>query len=78
VENYDEATGTGTGFKFWDLSTDSLVATVAWARATYRQRPAHFRAMQRQAMKKRFGWDLAASQYADVYDWAVRQRLGQG
>ncbi|MGO9836235.1 MAG: glycogen synthase GlgA [Polyangiaceae bacterium] len=76
VENYDASTGTGTGFKFFDLSPDALVATVAWATRTYRERPDHFRAMQRQAMTKRFGWDLAAKQYADVYDWAVRQRTG--
>ena len=77
VENYDASTGTGTGFKFLDLSPDSLVATVAWASETYRQRPSHFRAMQRQAMKKPFGWDRAALQYADVYDWAVRERTGE-
>jgi len=76
VENYDASTGTGTGFKFWDVSPDSLVGTVGWASETYRQRPDHFRAMQRQAMKKRFGWDLAARHYADVYEWAVRKRVG--
>jgi starch synthase len=76
VENYDAAAGTGTGFKFWDLNPDALVATVEWATRTYRERPDHFRAMQRQAMTKRFGWDLAAKRYADVYDWAVRQRTG--
>jgi len=76
VENYDPSTGRGTGFKFWDLTTDSLVATVDWAVQTYRERPGHFRAMRVQAMKKRFGWDLAARQYSDVYDWAVRQRTG--
>src|SRR6476469_711415 len=69
VEAYDLATGTGTGFKLWDLSIDSLVDTVRWAVETYRVRPAHFRAMQRRAMQKRFGWDLAASKYLDVYGW---------
>jgi glycogen synthase len=32
--------------------------------------------MQTQAMRKRFGWDVAARQYADVYEWAVRERGG--
>lgn len=76
VENYDEGTGSGTGFKFWDLTPDSLVAAVAWAANTYRQQPSHFRRMQTQAMRKRFGWDVAARQYADVYEWAVRERGG--
>jgi starch synthase len=76
VENYDPDTGEGTGFKLWDLSVDSLVATVKWAVDTYRDRPAHFRAMQRRAMGKRFGWDVAARQYADVYAYAVEARRG--
>jgi starch synthase len=77
VENYDPATGEGTGFKLWDLSVDSLVATVRWAVETYRDRPHHVRAMQQRAMQKRFGWDKAARSYGDVYRWAVAARRGQ-
>ena len=76
VENYDPATGGGTGFKLWDLGVDSLVATVKWAVETYRDRPAHFRGMQLRAMKKPFGWDRAAQKYSEVYDWAVAARRG--
>lgn len=76
VDNYDAVTGEGTGFKLWDLSVDALVGTVRWAVDTYRQRPAHFQAMQKRAMRKHFGWDEAARRYADVYDWAVLQRRG--
>jgi starch synthase len=65
-----------TGFKLWDLNPDSLVGTVRWAVETYRQRAAHFRDMQRRAMKKRFGWDVAAQKYGEVYDWALKQRRG--
>jgi starch synthase len=67
-----------TGFKLWDLNVDSVVATVRWAVDTYRQRPEHFREMQRRAMNKRFGWDVAARRYAEVYDWAVQARRGAG
>jgi starch synthase len=76
VEAYDPVTGQGTGFKLWDLTADSLVATVAWAIETYRTRPAHFRAMQRRGMKKHFGWDVAAKKYAEVYGWALDARRG--
>ncbi|HSY24412.1 MAG TPA: glycogen synthase GlgA [Polyangiaceae bacterium] len=76
VENYDPATGDGTGFKLWDLNADSLFATVRWAVETYRERPGHFRQMQRRAMRKRFGWDVAAAEYAKVYEWAVEDRTG--
>ncbi len=76
VENYDAATDQGTGFKLWDLNSDSLVATVRWAVETYRLRPAHFRAMQRRAMRRPFGWDLAAKRYVEVYRWAMQARRG--
>ena len=74
VESYDAQTGEGTGFKLTHLSVDSLVATVRWAVDTYRNQPGHFGAMQKRAMQKRMGWDVAAAQYGDVYDWAVGQR----
>jgi starch synthase len=74
VDNYDGSTGDGTGFKFWDLNPDSLVATVGWAVQTYRARPDHFRAMQLRAMKKSFAWEGAARRYGDVYRWAVAAR----
>ncbi|MBV9947374.1 MAG: glycosyltransferase, partial [Myxococcales bacterium] len=77
VENYDPQTGAGTGFKLWDLSVDSLVATVHWALDTYRRRPNHFAAMRQRAMTKRFGWDIAAARYADVYAWAIESRRGK-
>ncbi len=76
VDNYDPVAGDGTGFKLWDLNPDSLVATVRWAVATYRERPGHFRTMQRRAMQKPFGWDVAARKYADVYAWAAATRRG--
>jgi starch synthase len=76
VESYDPVTGAGTGFKLWDLNVDSLVATVAWAVETYRNRRRDFRAMQRRGMLAHFGWDIAAKKYSEVYDWAVKARKG--
>ncbi len=76
VESFDEATGEGSGFKLHDLYAASLVATVKWAVDTYREKPAAFRAMQRRAMKKSFGWGVAASRYAEVYEWAIAARRG--
>jgi starch synthase len=75
VEQCNETTGEGTGFKLWDLTPASLVDTVAWAVRVYRENPTLFRAMQRRAMGKRFGWENAARRYGEVYDWAL-QRLG--
>jgi starch synthase len=78
VENFDERTGAGTGFKFQDLYADALVETVRWAVDTYRQRNDLFRAMQVRAMEKQFGWDVAAGHYAEVYRWALERRRWGG
>jgi starch synthase len=76
VEQFDESTGAGTGFKHWDLDRRALADTVAWAVRIYRSRPAVFRAMQIRAMQKSFGWQNAAKRYADVYKWSLdRKRL---
>jgi starch synthase len=77
VEQCDERTGEGTGFKLWDLTADSLVATVAWATRVYRDNPAQFRAMQLRAMTKEFGWHRAARRYVEVYEWALRAKRGE-
>ena len=76
VEQCDPTTGGGTGFKFWDLTPDTLLHTVRWALRVYREMPDLFRAMQVRAMQKSFGWDVAAARYTDVYDWAVARRRG--
>jgi starch synthase len=75
MEQCDETTGEGTGFKLWDLSPESLVDTVRWAVHVYRDNPPLFRAMQRRAMGKRFGWQNAARSYAQVYEWALERLL---
>ncbi len=50
VENYNEAAGTGTGFKFWDISGRALFYTIGWAVSTWYDRPHHYAAMQQQGM----------------------------
>ena len=74
VDNFVEETGEGTGFKFHNLHPQALVETVRWAVQTYRKRPDLFRAMQVRAMKKNFGWKLAAEKYVEVYRWALERR----
>jgi starch synthase len=75
VDQCNEATGEGTGFKLWSLSVDSLIDTVNWAVHVYRDNPKLFCMMQRRAMAKQFGWQKAARHYGDVYGWALK-RLG--
>ncbi len=74
VENYNEAEGTGTGFKFWDISDRALYYTIGWAVATYFDRPQHFRDLQQRGMAKDFTWGASAQKYEQVYADAVAFR----
>ena len=68
VDNYNELTGTGTGFKFYDVSPIALYNTIGWANSTYYDRPQHIQKMIKQAMKKDFSWDKSANQYLSLYN----------
>ena len=76
VLNYDQATGNGTGFIFWDLNPGSLADTVGWALSTYFERPRHIAAMRKRAMEQDFSWDRAAAAYEQLYLEAFRIRRG--
>ena len=71
VENYDEATGNGTGFKFWDNTADALYYTVGWAISTYYDRPGHLRMLREKAMKQDFGWDRSVAEYESLFETAI-------
>lgn len=79
VENYQEATGDGTGFKFWDATPGALHDTIGWAVSTWFDRPAHIARMRARGMTRDFSWDHAAREYARVYRAAVvRRRASAG
>jgi starch synthase len=77
VEQYNEVTGDGTGFKFWEPSGHAIYFTVGWAVSTYYDRPKHFRKMQQKAMQQSFSWKDSASEYEKVYHRAIQNKLGQ-
>jgi starch synthase len=74
VENYNEATVTGTGFKFWEISGRALFYTIGWGVSTWFDRPQHYAAMQQQGMARDFTWESSARQYEAVYDHALAHR----
>ncbi|MCX7885860.1 MAG: glycogen synthase GlgA [Verrucomicrobiae bacterium] len=74
VENYNEATGDGTGFKFWDDTSLALYNTIGWANATWYDRPHHIAKLRQRAMAQDFSWGRSAAQYAEVYRRAVAKR----
>ena len=77
VENFNEATLEGTGFKFYDLTSDAVFNTVGWAIHTYYHKRDAMETLIRRAMKKRFTWEDAANKYEELYYHAVKRRFGQ-
>ncbi|MBT1070634.1 glycogen synthase [Pelotalea chapellei] len=76
VENFNEATLTGTGFKFWNHNATALFDTVGWAVYTYFNNPEGLAALRQNGMAQRFTWEDAAVKYDRLYRLAIRRRRG--
>jgi starch synthase len=76
VVQYDESTGTGTGFRFNDLTPGALYDAVGWALSTWYHRKAHVESMREQAMLQDFSWDRSAEAYERLYHDAYARRRG--
>lgn len=74
VENYNEYTGEGTGFKFWDASGHAIYYTVGWAVSTYFDRKDHLNKMIQKAMKQDYSWEKSARQYEWLYQKAIQNK----
>lgn len=73
VDNYNQQTGEGTGFLFDQLTPRAIYDTVGWAVWAYYNRPDDIKAMQIRGMDKKFGWDIAAKKYVEVYQEAIKR-----
>jgi starch synthase len=71
VSQYNETTGEGTGFKFWELSAHAVYYAVGWAVSTYYDRPAHLEKMIQTAMQAHFSWEDSARKYISAYQKAI-------
>ncbi|MGQ9815053.1 MAG: glycogen synthase GlgA [Candidatus Roseilinea sp.] len=74
VQQYDEATGAGTGFKFYEPSAHAIYYTVGWAVSTYYDRKAHLHRMIQTAMAQDFSWERSARAYERLYAQAIAVR----
>jgi len=77
IENYNEATGEGTGFKFYDLNAKSLYNSIGWAVYTYYNKKDTMQKLIKQAMTKRFTWESSAKEYENLYYDAVKKCIGE-
>ena len=67
VQNYNEYDGSGTGFKFYDISSSALYNTIGWANSTYYDRPYHMEKLVKNAMSQNFSWNNSAQKYLELY-----------
>lgn len=78
VFQYDEGTGDGTGFKFWDPSVNALYYTIGWAVSTYYDRWEHIEKMRVTAMRQDFSWQASAKAYEKLYQRALEIKSKDG
>ena len=74
VQQYNEATGAGTGFKFFEPSPLAVYYTVGWAVSTYYDRPLHMQRMIAAAMTQDFSWERSADTYELAYAQAMANK----
>jgi starch synthase len=74
VQQYDERSGKGTGFKFWDAHPNALYFTAGWAVSTFYDRPRHIQNMIKTAMAQDFSWEKSARQYLRAYRRAIANK----
>jgi starch synthase len=74
VQQYDERSGSGTGFKFWDLTPDAIFYTLGWVANTYEDRRQHIQTMMHTAMAQDYSWERSAQEYVRLYERAIRNK----
>ena len=70
VEDYDPATGRGTGFKFRDYTPAALVRRRQPGRRALPEPPAWAK-VQQAGMRQDLSWDVSAREYVKVYEGAM-------
>jgi starch synthase len=74
VQQYDERTGAGTGFKFLAPTARAIFDTTGWAVSTYYDRPQHIQQMVQTAMAQDFSWENSARKYLEIYQKAIQNK----
>ena len=75
VEQYDEATGHGTGFKFSDYSSDAMLKALRRAIKVYGNKE-RWHMIQLAGMRQDYSWDVPADSYAKEYETLIRGAVG--
>jgi starch synthase len=75
VENFDEKTGSGTGFMFDYLSPSSIYDTIGWAVWAWYNRKEDIAKMQKRGMSQDFSWESSAQKYISLYEEAIKTKI---
>jgi starch synthase len=74
VQQYNERTGSGTGFKFDDANPTAVYFAVGWAVSTYFDRKDHMQRLVQSAMAQDYGWEKSARAYERLYARAIANK----
>ena len=69
VTDYNDAAGTGTGFKFRPYSAAALLGAMDLAKQAYGN-PSNWKRLQAAGMRQDFSWDRSAREYVKLYESA--------
>jgi starch synthase len=75
VADYDERTGSGTGFTFKPYTTVALLEALERAQATFAN-PSNWKKLQLAGMRQDFSWDQSAREYVKLYERALTRVSG--
>ena len=73
IENFDPATGKGTGFKFSEYSAEAMLETIHRAISVYKSRDVWMQLI-RNGMARDFSWAVSAREYVRIYERACALR----
>ena len=73
IENYDPATGQGTGFTFINYDAQEFLETIQQAIKVYQNKEAWI-ALMKNGMKKDFSWETSAKKYVEIYRRALKKK----
>ena len=77
VENFNQETGSGSGFMFDDLTPQAIYNTVGWAVWAYYNRRPMIEAMRLRGMNQNFSWNKSADKYIAMYEETRKKVFGR-
>jgi starch synthase len=71
VLDFNPEDQSGTGWTFQHCDVQGLMHAIGLALFTLQNHPEDFQALQQRGMSRDSSWEMAASQYEQLFDWAA-------